>query len=219
LLGDEPKTWSKTIPLPPPDWFKDQLLLFRDAASMAAVGNIAAAVQILKVMRSDEMRAWFDEHGQVSGRRRCERLGPRAPATLPVELDPVRSPLKIERKVFERDCYSCRYCGLKLVDKAVLVAFEMAVGKSAFCIRGTNAQQHGVVHAFKIVADHVFPHRRGGRTDLDNLVTACPGCNYGKEAFTLEQLGLSDPRDRPPEQNGWDGLRSLLPSLLLQPAA
>jgi hypothetical protein len=121
--------------------------------------------------------------------------------------------------VFERDFYSCRYCGLKLVDKAVLVAFERAVGISVFCIRGTNAQQHGVVHAFKIVADHVVPHRRGGRTDLDNLVTACPGCNYGKEAFTLEQLGISDPRDRPPERNGWDGLRSLLPGLLLQPSA
>ena len=78
----------------------------------------------------------------------------------------------------------------------------------------TNAAQHGVIHAFKIVADHVVPHNCGGRTDLDNLVTSCPGCNYGKEAFTLEQLGLEDPLARPPVCSGWDGLTSLIPGLL-----
>jgi hypothetical protein len=96
----------------------------------------------------------------------------------------------------------------------VLRAFEKVVGISEFRTQGTNAQQHGVIHAFKIVADHVVPHRRGGRTDLDNLVTSCPGCNYGKEAFTIEQLGISDPRDRRPVFSDWDGLTSLLPGLL-----
>lgn len=160
------------------------------------------------------MRAWFDEHGQVSGRRRSARLDIPLPSVLSIELDPVRSPAKIERQIFERDSYCCRYCGLSLVAKNVLRAFERAVGISEFRTQGTNAQQHGVIHAFKIVADHVTPHRRGGRTDLDNLVTSCPGCNYGKEAFTIEQLGITDPRDRRPESNDWDGLTSLLPGLL-----
>ena len=78
----------------------------------------------------------------------------------------------------------------------------------------TNAAPQGVIHAFNIVADHVVPHNRGGRTDLENLVTSCPGCNYGKEAFTLEQLGLDDPRARPPVCSGWYGLISLIPGLL-----
>ncbi len=36
-----------------------------------------------------------------------------------------------------------------------------------------------------------------------------------KEAFTIEELGITDPRDRPPESNGWDGLTALVPALLL----
>ena len=46
----------------------------------------------------------------------------------------------------------------------------------------------------KAVADHVFPWSLGGATSLDNLVTSCGGCNYDKEHWTLEQLGIEDPR-------------------------
>lgn len=31
-------------------------------------------------------------------------------------------------------------------------------------------------------ADHVYPESRGGETSYSNLVTACPGCNYWKNA-------------------------------------
>jgi 5-methylcytosine-specific restriction endonuclease McrA len=127
--------------------------------------------------------------------------------------DPVRSPARYEANVFERDHYTCRYCGLQLVSKDVLVALERVVGPAVFCCHGPNAEQHGIVHAFKIVADHVVPHRLGGRTSPDNLVSACPGCNYGKDRFTLEQLGLEHPMKRAAPESAWDGLVSFLPAL------
>ena len=164
-------------------------------------------------MRSDEMRLWFDEHGQSSGKHRAQKLGISAPTVSSNEFDSIRSPARYEKLVFERDCYKCRYCGLRLIAKEVLVAFERAVGTSVFRTQGTNAQQHGAIHAFKIVADHVVPYKRGGRTNLDNLISACPGCNYGKERFTIEQLGIDDPRDRPLQLTDWDGLTSLLTKL------
>jgi hypothetical protein len=34
-------------------------------------------------------------------------------------------------------------------------------------------------------------------------------CNFAREHFTLEQLGLADPRSRPPVLDGWDGLTRL----------
>jgi 5-methylcytosine-specific restriction endonuclease McrA len=34
--------------------------------------------------------------------------------------------------------------------------------------------------------DHVHPVSRGGRNDLENLVTACSACNAGKGARLLE---------------------------------
>jgi len=169
-------------------------MIFRDAVEKASLGDREGSIGILSRIRSDEMRHWFDDHGQVSGNKRARRLGITAPIFPPEQFDLVRSPAKLEKAVYARDAYTCRYCGLRQIAKAVLYAFEKAVGSSEFRMQGTNAQQHGIVHGFKIVADHVVPYKRGGRTDLNNLVAACPGCNYGKEAFTLEQLGMDDPR-------------------------
>jgi 5-methylcytosine-specific restriction endonuclease McrA len=71
-----------------------------------------------------------------------------------------------------------------------------------------------VVLAFRANVDHVVPWTLGGRTDMENLVSACWCCNYGKSSYTLEQIGLDDPRLRPtPESDGWDGLTSSLPGL------
>lgn len=53
-------------------------------------------------------------------------------------------------KVFMRDGFRCRYCGVSADDGAIL-------------------------HA-----DHVIPESKGGPTILDNLVTACIDCNLGK---------------------------------------
>lgn len=52
--------------------------------------------------------------------------------------------------VFQRDSFSCRYCGRSVQDGMIL-------------------------HA-----DHVIPKSKGGPTTLDNLVTACLDCNLGK---------------------------------------
>lgn len=53
-------------------------------------------------------------------------------------------------KVFQRDNFRCRYCGVSVEDGAIL-------------------------HA-----DHVIPQSKGGPTTLENLVTACFNCNVGK---------------------------------------
>jgi len=53
----------------------------------------------------------------------------------------------IRIRVFERDGYTCRYCG----------------------------DTKGPFHA-----DHVYPYVKGGETTMENMVTACAGCNSGK---------------------------------------
>jgi hypothetical protein len=59
--------------------------------------------------------------------------------------------------VFMRDKFTCRYCGKKAEDGAVLEA------------------------------DHVIPRSAGGADRLDNLVTACWECNRGKSAKSVEE--------------------------------
>lgn len=213
LLGEDPTSWDKHVPLPHPPWFREEIVLFHAAAIVASRGDRVGATQVLTTIRSDEARDWLVEHGQVSGTRRVRGLNSVAPQT-GTEFDPVRNaPRELQRRVFQRDSYTCRYCGLRQVSMEVLRAFERVVGTTVFRTVGTNAQQHGVVHAFKIVADHVVPHCRGGRTDMDNLVSACAGCNYGKASYTVGELAITDPRDRPPCGDDWDGMLALLPGL------
>ncbi|MSQ94102.1 MAG: HNH endonuclease, partial [Gemmataceae bacterium] len=96
-----------------------------------------------------------------------------------------------------------------------LAAFSKVVGRDVFhATAKTNADRHGVVLTFRANADHVIPWSLGGRTDLQNLVAACWCCNYGKSNFTLVQLGLDDPQERPATNiDTWDGLTSLLSDL------
>jgi HNH endonuclease len=149
----------------------------------------------------------------MSGTFRNRHFGRSKPeATLP--LDPIASPQKLARDVFRRDGYRCRYCGMRLVPKDVFEAFSRVVGREAFRATGTNLERHGVVLAFRANADHVVPWNLGGRTEMDNLVSACWSCNYGKAGFTLDQIGVTDPRVGPCQVfDGWDGLTGFLPSL------
>lgn len=42
----------------------------------------------------------------------------------------------------------------------------------------------------KLTYDHVIPRAQGGRTEWDNIVTACYGCNAKKGNRTPEQSGM-----------------------------
>ncbi len=61
--------------------------------------------------------------------------------------------------------------------------------------------------------DHIIPHSRGGHTTLDNMVITCAPCNFGRMEYTLAEVGLADPRDRPPVISDWDGLEALVAGL------
>jgi hypothetical protein len=50
--------------------------------------------------------------------------------------------------------------------------------RCAYCGRG---EPEGV----KLHIDHIVPVARGGKTELENLVTACATCNIGKSATDL----------------------------------
>jgi 5-methylcytosine-specific restriction endonuclease McrA len=212
-LGSNPAIWSKTAPLIPPVWFDGQLTIFEEAVRLASIGEVEKAHEQLRLIRSGDLQSWFIEHGQMSGEFRKRHFDVARPVVA-VEPDPVRSPAKLEAEVFKRDGYRCRYCGLRLVPMVVLKAFSNVVGRDAFRPTGKNMERHGMVFAFRGIADHVMPWKLGGRTDLDNLVSACWSCNYGKSGYTVEQLGVDDPRGRPVSvSDGWDGLKSFLPAL------
>lgn len=214
VLGDRPELWSKRAPLPVPSWFHDQLDLFSNAVHAASSGKTRQAIKQLAVVNSKGLRDWYVEHGQISGRFRTRIRQVPAPNPVSIEeRDTNRSPHRYADLVFRRDGYRCRYCGLGVIPKTVLSAFAAVVGAAIFRATGSNAQRHGAVLAFRANADHVVPWKLGGRTNLENLVTACWTCNYGKAGYTVGQLGIDDPRNTDPRVNEWDGLSSLFPGL------
>ncbi len=43
----------------------------------------------------------------------------------------------------------------------------------------------------ELTLDHVIPRHRGGKTEWENVVTACKSCNHRKGSRTPEEAGMS----------------------------
>lgn len=209
-LDPDPKKWSKTCPLQPPKYFEESLNIFVSAFKAAETGDIAKARHFLARTRSDELRDWYVEHGQMSGwKYRVKALKKSKPKKYTGPLEKNKSFTKFESQVYQRDGYICRYCSIRVIDTKALLKMEKILGKKYFKVKGTNMQRHGVALALRATIDHVKPLTLGGRTNLNNLVTSCWSCNYGKLNATLKQLGLDNPFDRASKSKSrWNGLIS-----------
>ena len=115
----------------------------------------------------------------------------------------------VRREVLARDGYRCRYCGLPVIDASIRKIAHRLYPEAVPWDSRDLRRQHAGFAALWLQYDHVVPHSHGGRSDIENVVIACALCNFGKHGYTLRQLGISDPRDRPPVQTEWDGLERL----------
>jgi hypothetical protein len=96
-----------------------------------------------------------------------------------------------------------------VIDTKALLKMEKIVGKKYFKVKGKNIERHGVALVLRATIDHIKPLSHGGRTRVDNLITSCWSCNYGKLNATLEQLGLDNPLKRITiTRSKWGGLMS-----------
>jgi hypothetical protein len=119
----------------------------------------------------------------------------------------------VSTRVFERDGYRCRYCDIPVVTQwqngdvprlvAALPELTPTLHVENGALIGTgragalrNVDQKKWLWQWASV-DHVVPGSHFGPTTLENLVTSCAGCNYGKFDWTLEQLDVVDPRNAP----------------------
>lgn len=213
-LGTDPMQWSRKCPLPPPAYFEDSLKYFIESYELAIKGQIDEAVVVLQKTRSDELRDWYVEHGSYSGHNHRVNL---LKKPLPEKYTGKREMRTTfyaaeQRKIYQRDNYTCRYCETKVINEKVLEKMEKIIGSKYFkAVGDTNALRHGIVFSFRASIDHVKPISYGGETTLDNGVTSCWNCNIGKYDALLDQMEIDDPRDRAViNKNLWDGLTSTL---------
>lgn len=208
-LGVDIEKWSRTCPLPPPDFFQKSFKFFIAAYELALQGKISESNTTLEKTGSDKLRYWYVEHGQMSGwHHRINGLNAPKKRKYKGSLELNKSFAKFEREVYRRDGYVCRYCQNKVIDTKALLKMEKLVGSDHFKVIGkSNQLRHGVSLAFRATVDHVTPLSQGGRTELGNLVTSCWSCNYGKANALLADMRINDPFDRPPNLDlGWNGL-------------
>ena len=213
-LGSNPELWSKRALLESKPWLHEQIDILSECIKLAAKGNIQAAREkVIAEMREQDLQEWFGQHADQSGRSRARVLWGQANATPAIYKNgaPTR---RVIMEVFRRDGFRCRYCGLRVILTDVLRAFSQVVGNDAFPFGASGPERHGATRVYLASPDHVIP--KGlleNPNTLENLVTACWPCQFGKMEFTLEQLSLANPFDRGPICDKWDGLTSALPEL------
>jgi len=196
------------------DCFRDPIPELYDAARYldAAVsahlgGHLDLSAQLLQLANSPIIRAWSDslwgrnspyvKVGRSVNKLVAGEFGSREPARMPTSAQ--------KRELHERDGYHCRFCGLPVVRSEVRRRISAAYPEVVPWGR-TNDSQHTALQAMWAQYDHVVPHSHGGTNTLDNLVVSCAPCNFGRMSYTLQEVGLHDPRLRPPIKSEWDGL-------------
>lgn len=118
----------------------------------------------------------------------------------------VRMPTGDEtRRLHERDGYQCRFCGIPVIRTEIRNRIRAAYPDALLWGR-RNVDQHAAFQALWAQYDHVLPHAKGGDNDLSNIVITCAPCNFARMDYTLEEVGLSDPRLRDAIHSDWDGL-------------
>jgi HNH endonuclease len=180
------------------------------AADAILTGDLDLARDLV---RRADMSVLF-EHAHIVMHKLDPRIQRKRPIKVPAgRLAKVASRMpsaEVERALFARDGWRCRFCGCRVVLPSARKIMSAALPGAIPWSKKKADYNHGAFYAISASLDHVVPHSVGGTNEEDNLVTACWTCQFGREHFLLEEVGLLDPRARPPVNDGWDGLGRLL---------
>jgi hypothetical protein len=179
-----------------------------DAATTAHLNqDFKRAAFLISGADMPEIRQWTESLWGKDSPYVHPRTVPDAPPRLAkADRMPVRMPSAAEcAQLQARDGFHCRFCGVALVRTEIRERIRESY-KDLPIWGDKNDKQHAALQAMWLQYDHVLPHSRGGDNRFENLIITCAPCNYGRMDYTLEELGLVDPRTREPVRSSWDGL-------------
>ena len=120
-----------------------------------------------------------------------------------------------QTKIFKRDQWCCRYCGIEVLLSPALKALnEKYPGHGYYHRNGKKSKMAKLFLDKCACVDHIIPVAKGGLNEIENMVCACWECNtkksddsdpkWIKKMIKIDELQPSD---------GWDGLFSILKEL------
>lgn len=200
---------------PIPEIFRAAALLSA-AADAHLAGKAKEAVACLEAADILAVRMWTDSlwgsakrHPEQGTYLRVREVANARPSLPKAERGLVRMPSAAEKAaIIARYGHHCAFCGIPVVRAEVRRVFAKAYPDAAYW-GNTNATCHAAFQCLWLQYDHIVPHSRGGDSALENLVVTCAGCNYGRVGYTLEEMGLLDPRAFEPPASDWDGLERI----------
>ena len=128
VLGNDSSTWSRDCPLPLPEFFSEALKQFTLAVTDLSLRNREKALVALSAAKADQVGTFFIEHGQQSAYFRVKdrkRIDEENKSVKQDNETPRLNPT-LEKDVFKRDCYRCRYCGQRIVAKGWRATYASA---------------------------------------------------------------------------------------------
>lgn len=193
--------------VPVPEIFEAAHLL-SEAVDAHLRGDTATAEILIHKADIPEIAKWTDalwgkQTVSVHRLRKIENLPPllektsRIPARMPKSDD--------KKKLIKRDGFHCRYCGIPVIREETRKKIRSTY-PDALRWGNTTKDQHAAFQCMWLVYEHVVPHSRGGNNSYENMIISCQPCNCAKMGYTLEEMGLADPRLRVPAVSAWDGL-------------
>lgn len=181
-------------------------------------GNTSHAEKLVEAADIPEIGEWLDPIWL----RRSDLVEPVKVNSLPPILPkserhvPRMPDAVMKRALIKRDGFHCRFCGMPLVRAEVRKEICRLYPSFARWTSTRETDQHRGLQVMWLQYDHVLVHSRGGQTSLENMVIACPACNFGRDRYCLEEVRFSDPRTHPRAPvwdgyNNWSGLEKILP--------
>lgn len=177
--------------------------VFREACEYLRDGNQTHAADLIRRLDDATLRTHYEDV-QAECLRRLKAAKTAESPVNPKRVSERMPSSAVERDVFERDGWRCRWCSTPIVvpsaNKRMTREFPNLYPRGS-----RNIEIHGLIMSSQGSIDHVIAHSLGGTNDPDNLVTACWPCQFARGEIDFSRLGLTDPRLRAPIVDNWDG--------------
>jgi len=205
FLGRDCETWRTSCLITyPPELDRLKIASRIIAAVSAANTSLQDARRIIQSIDSNGLKRFFIDVAQHAGSWRFEH-NPKQMEHQPVGATKRSTPPRKQLlKLFSRDNYRCRYCGTPIVgDRKQFIALAERLTMPELVVTGSNEARHGLYLTFRGSHDHLVPLAEGGTNDMDNLLTACWPCQFGKFRFSLDDLRIQLRKDPYPFIDQW----------------